>query len=85
MKNLPYDIKARVLKEANYIIETNNTIREISKYFKVSKSTVHNDLSKRLKKIDLTLYNKVNQILDYHYSIKHLNGGEKTKLKYLKG
>lgn len=82
---MPYDIKARVLKEANYIIETNNTIREISKYLKVSKSTVHNDLSKRLKKIDLTLYNKVNQILDYHYSIKHLNGGEKTKLKYLKG
>ncbi len=82
---MPYDIKARVLKEADYIIKTSKTIREISKYFKVSKSTVHNDLSKRLKSIDLNLYDKVNQILIYHYRIKHLNGGEKTKLKYLKG
>lgn len=82
---MPYNIKARVLKEANYIIKTSKTIREISKYFKVSKSTVHNDLSKRLKTIDLNLYDEVSKILNYHYKIKHLNGGEKTKLKYSKG
>ena len=69
MKNLPYNIKARVLKEANYIIKTSKTIREISQYFKVSKSTVHNDLSKRLKNIDLNLYDEVSKILNYHYKI----------------
>ena len=61
---MPYNIKARVLKEANYIIKTSKTIREISKYFKVSKSTVHNDLSKRLKNIVLNLYDEVSKILN---------------------
>ncbi len=81
---MPNNIKARVINEANYIIITNQTIREISKYFNVSKSTVHDDLSKRLKKIDLELYDKVMKILNYHSCIKHLRGGTSTKLKYLK-
>lgn len=79
---MPNSIKARVISEANYIIITNKTVREISKYFKVSKSTVHDDLSKKLKNIDLNLYNKVNKILNYHSQIKHLRGGASTKIKY---
>lgn len=79
------NIKQRVREEADYIINTNQTIREISKYFKVSKSTAHDDLSKRLKFIDLELYNKVIKILNYHAKIKHLKGGTSTKLKYSKG
>ena len=82
---MSYNIKTRVINEANYIIDTNKTVREISKYFKVSKSTVHDDLSKRLKIIDLNLYNEVIKILDYHNEIKHLRGGASTKLKYTKG
>lgn len=82
---MPYNIKARVIEEANYIITTNKTVREISKYFKVSKSTVHDDLSKKLKEMDLDLYNKVNKILSYHMKIRHLRGGASTKLKYIKG
>lgn len=79
------NIKQRVREEANYIINTNQTVREISKYFSVSKSTVHDDLSKRLKFVDLELYNKVVKILDYHAKIKHLKGGISTRLKYTKG
>ncbi len=82
---MPNNIKARVIKEAYYIITTNKTIREISKCFNVSKSTVHDDLSKRLKNIDSNLYDKVSKILDHHIKIRHLRGGESTKLKYLKG
>lgn len=82
---MPYNIKARVIKEANYIINTSQTVREISKYFNVSKSTVHDDLSKRLKNIDLGLYEKVNKILNYHSKVKHIRGGASTKLKYAKG
>ncbi len=78
-------IKARVINEANYIITTSKTIREISKYFNVSKSTVHDDLSNRLKNIDLKLYFKVYKILNYHACIKHLRGGISTKLKYIRG
>lgn len=77
-----YDIKTRVINEANYIIKTGKTLREISRYFEVSKSTVHDDLSKKLKNINQNLYNKVNKILEYHARIKHIRGGASTKLKF---
>ena len=76
-------INERVLKEANYIIKTGYTIREVAKEFKVSKSTVHKDLSERLKKINKEKYNEVENILKYHLNIRHIRGGESTKKKYL--
>ena len=45
-----------VIKDANYIIDTNKTIREVSIIFGVSKSTVHNDIRKRLVLLDSILY-----------------------------
>lgn len=76
-------IEKRVLEEANYIIETKKTVRELSKKFKVSKSTVHKDLHERLKKIDKVLSKKVDEIMKYHIDIRHIRGGESTKRKYL--
>ncbi|MBR1376525.1 MAG: sporulation transcriptional regulator SpoIIID [Bacilli bacterium] len=76
-------IISRVLDEANYIIDTKETVREIAKKYKVSKSTVHKDLHERLKEINLDLYNKVDDILKYHTDIRHIRGGESTRLKYL--
>ncbi len=75
----------RIKEEANYILETGHTIREIAKKFNVSKSTVHKDLSERLLKIDKAKFLKVKEILNYHMSIKHIRGGESTRKKYLKG
>ena len=75
-------IYKRVISEANLIIDTNKTIRDISKIMKVSKSTVHKDLHERLLKIDEDLYKKVNEILKYHIKIRHINGGMATKIKY---
>lgn len=77
-------IVRRVILEANYIINTNKTIREISKSFNVSKSTVHNDLHYRLKRVDKNLFIEVSKILRYHDLVKHISGGAKTKLKYAK-
>ena len=79
------DILERIKKEANYILETGHTIREIAKVFNVSKSTVHKDLSERLSKIDNSKFLKVKEILNYHMNIKHIRGGESTRKKYLKG
>ena len=73
----------RVKKEANHILKTNDTIRDIAKIFKVSKSTVHKDLHERLKDINLGLYIKVDSILKYHTDVRHIRGGESTRLKYL--
>lgn len=73
----------RVIKESNYIIETNKTIREVADIFGVSKSTVHNDIRNRLIVIDKNLYEKVSNILKEHIDIKHIRGGEATKRKFL--
>jgi len=77
-------INERVLNEANYIINTEETVRELARKFKVSKSTVHKDLHERLKKIDKDLYIKVDKILKYHTCIRHIRGGQSTKKKYSK-
>jgi len=75
-------IKERILNEAEYIINTKKTIRELATIFKVSKSTVHKDLHYRLMYIDRALYNKVYNIFQYHINIRHIRGGQSTKKKY---
>lgn len=80
MKN---DILKRVLDEASYIMNTEQTIREIAKIYNVSKSTVHKDLNERLLQIDKNLYDSVDKILKYHLDIRHIRGGESTRRKYL--
>ena len=76
-------ISNRVIDVAKYIIFTNDTVRDIAKIFKVSKSTVHKDLHERLKDINIELYYKVDNILKYHTDVRHIRGGESTRLKYL--
>jgi putative DeoR family transcriptional regulator (stage III sporulation protein D) len=66
------------------IVETHLTVRSIAKHFGVSKSTVHKDLTERLPDLDSELSEQVKQILEYHKAIRHLRGGEATKLKYQK-
>ena len=77
-------INKRVLEEAKYLIDTNDTIRQTAKQFNVSKSTVHKDFQDRLSNIDNDLYLKVVKILEYHTKVRHIRGGESTKQKYLK-
>ena len=77
-------IKSRVIEEANYMIKTKDTIRNIAKVFNVSKSTVHKDLHDRLNTLDVDLYNEIDKILKYHIDIRHIRGGMSTKKKYKK-
>lgn len=69
---------------ARYIISNKTTIRETAKHFGYSKSTVHNDVSNKLKKTNKKLFLKVNKILKNNFQEKHIRGGESTKNKYLK-
>ena len=77
-------ITKRVIEEANFMLDTNMTIREIAKIFNVSKSTVHKDLHERLFDIDNKLFSKIDSILKYHIDVRHIRGGESTKKKYTK-
>ena len=78
------NIIKRVVEEGKYIIKNNKTVRETAEVFNVSKSTVHKDMQDRLKELDIELYKRVNKIFKYHIEIRHINGGEATKQKYLK-
>lgn len=75
-------IKERTLKIGLHFVETRSTVRKIAKEFGVSKSTVHKDLTERLPEINPELAEEVKKILEYHKSIRHLRGGEATKIKY---
>lgn len=77
------NIKKRVLEEADYMVKTRSTVREMANIFKVSKSTVHKDLHERLLDIDDKLYDEVEKILKYHTDVRHIRGGQSTKRKYL--
>ena len=79
------DIKTRVLNEANHIIKTQDTIRKTAGLFNVSKSTVHTDLSERLKEIDKKLGAEIDDIFKNHDKDKHIRGGEVTRQKYKRG
>ncbi|MBQ6687398.1 MAG: sporulation transcriptional regulator SpoIIID [Bacilli bacterium] len=78
------NLNERVLKETNYILKTNKTVREVASEFNVSKSTVHKDLQERLPKINQELFSKVQDLMQQHIEERHLRGGESTKNKYKK-
>ena len=57
-------------------------MRGAAEKFGVSKSTVHKDVSERLKKINPSLAREVRRILDENKAERHIRGGMATKLKY---
>jgi len=74
----------RAERFARYVIENKSTIRNTAKVFGVSKSTVHNDISNKLKKYNLSLYQEVQKVLQNNFKEKHIRGGLSTKKKYEK-
>ncbi len=77
-----YSCDERAKEFARYIIETGATVRQTASTFKISKSTVHKDVSYRLKNIDYDLYIKVKEVLDKNLKERHIRGGIATKNKY---
>ena len=75
-------IEERVLALAEYIITTNSTVRAAAKQFKVSKSTVHKDVTERLLEISPSLAAEVKTVLDVNKAERHIRGGLATKEKY---
>ena len=69
---------------AEYLIEHKATVRQVAYAFGVSKSTVHKDITTRLRQLNKHLYAKVKDILEQNKQERHLRGGEATRRKYLK-
>ncbi len=76
-------IEERAIKVANYIIESNATVRQTAKKFGISKSTVHKDVTDRLMQINPSLASDARQVLDLNKSERHIRGGMATREKYL--
>ena len=66
-----------------YISETGATVRAAANVFKISKSTVHKDVTERLEHINPSLYSEVKDVLETNKSERHMRGGEATRQKYL--
>lgn len=77
-------VEQRAIELAEYIIENKTTVRAAAKKFGISKSTVHMDVSSRLKKLNPGLYNDVRKILDINKAERHIRGGMATKQKFSK-
>ena len=77
-------IEERVRKSAEYIVATGCTVRACSAHFNISESTVHKDVSERLKNIDMDLYERARAVSERNLNERHIRGGIATKQKYLK-
>lgn len=75
-------VEERAVELGEYIVENKSTVRQAAKKFGVSKSTVHTDVSLRLKNLNPYLYNEVRAVLDVNKAQRHIRGGLATREKY---
>ncbi|MBD8037746.1 MULTISPECIES: sporulation transcriptional regulator SpoIIID [Solibacillus] len=76
-------IRQRCVRLGELLVETGVTVRALAKMTGFSKSTVHKDLTERLKQVNEPLALQVQQVLSYNKSIRHLRGGEATRKKWI--
>lgn len=75
-------IRDRVLKVARYIVENRATVRDAARRFDVSKSTVHKDVTERLRKVNPALARSVDRVLQTNKAERHIRGGQATRRRY---
>ena len=78
------DTAERASQLGRYIVAHNATVRKAAKAFGISKSTVHTDVTEKLKYIDSALWQEVRAVLDENKAQRHIRGGQATKEKYLR-
>lgn len=76
-------IEERAIEVAEFIIKSNATVRETAKKFGISKSTVHKDVTERLRQINPALAENARRILELNKAERHIRGGLATKKKYI--
>ena len=68
---------------AEYLVDNGATVRRVARRFGISKSTVHKDVTEKLKRVNPALARQVKEVLDQNKAERHLRGGQATKQKYL--
>lgn len=77
------NVEKRCIELGHYIVENKATVRQAAAVFGISKSTVHNDVTKRLSAINPLLCSEVKCILDENKAQRHIRGGLATRKKYI--
>ena len=77
-----HDETRRCEKLAQYMLENGSTVRSTAEKFGVSKSTVHKDVTQKLKECNPALYLQTRALLEKNKAERHLRGGEATRRKY---
>ena len=72
----------RCVELARYMLEKKTTVRDASRQFGVSKSTVHKDVTVQLQQVSPSLYREVRELLDLNKQERHIRGGLATRRKY---
>ena len=77
------NVEKRCIDLGHYIVETGATVRQTAAVFGISKSTVHNDVTKRLSVINPLLCSEVKAVLEENKAERHIRGGLATRKKYI--
>ena len=72
----------RAVLLGEYILDTGATVRATAKVFKISKSTVHKDVTEKLRQDNPQLYRQVKTVLEKNKQERHIRGGMATRRKY---
>ena len=75
-------ISRRCVTIAQYMLDRRATVRQAAKAYGLSKSSIHKDMITRLPAIDARLGREVAALLEYNKAVRHLRGGEATRLRY---
>ena len=75
------DPEQRALLLGEYIVEHGATVRAAARAFGCSKSTVHKDVSVRLRTVGPELFRQVQMVLARNKAERHLRGGAATRGK----
>lgn len=75
-------VEERAIELGEYILENKATVRAAARRFHISKSTVHKDVSERLRTVNPQLYGEVRHVLEINKAQRHIRGGMATRRKY---
>ena len=78
------NVDKRCVEIGEYIRDTGATVRRAAAVFGISKSTVHIDVTRRLRDIDKLRYDDVKKVLEENKAQRHIRGGIATREKYSK-
>ena len=76
-------VNERAILLGQYIVDNDTTVRDAAKAYRISKSTVHKDVTHKLAELSPALFAQVKTVLERNKAERHMRGGEATRRKYI--